>query len=162
MKPSSYNYSIGIFCKRSSFSDAYAIATPRDGCDVESYQGGSIIITIKSFYKKIPSNSFPVVLSCSLINFFQSNPKTSAQMGTAPSGTDDNSPAISPYSLNQSNFKASTQALALNLNFSNAAIFLGNLSYSIVSLRSISLSDLSLNYLMPKSKSFSSLPWSLP
>lgn len=153
MKPSSYNYSIGIFCKRSSFSDAYAIATPRDGCDVESYQGGSIIIT---------SNSFPVVLSCSLINFFQSNPKTSAQMGTAPSGTDDNSPAISPYSLNQSNFKASTQALALNLNFSNAAIFLGNLSYSIVSLRSISLSDLSLNYLIPKSKSFSSLPWSLP
>lgn len=153
MKPSSYNYSIGIFCKRSSFSDAYAIATPRDGCDVESYQGGSIIIT---------SNSFPVVLSCSLINFFQSNPKTSAQMGTAPSGTDDNSPAISPYSLNQSNFKASTQALALNLNFSNAAIFLGNLSYSIVSLRSISLSDLSLNYLIPKSKSFSSLSWSLP
>lgn len=153
MKPSSYNYSIGIFYKRSSFSDEYAIATPRDGCDVESYQGGSIIIT---------SNSFPVVLSCSLINFFQSNPKTSAQMGTAPSGTDDNSPAISPYSLNQSNFKASTQALALNLNFSNAAIFLGNLSYSIVSLRSISLSDLSLNYLIPKSKSFSSLPWSLP
>lgn len=45
MNPSSWSVPIGMFWIFSSESESYAIATPREGCDEESCQGGSIMIT---------------------------------------------------------------------------------------------------------------------
>ncbi len=56
------------------------MATPLEGCEVDSLHGGSIIIT---------SNYLPPIYNCFYSNLWKSNLVTSAQIGTALSPTYD-------------------------------------------------------------------------
>jgi hypothetical protein len=70
--PQCWSFSIGIFYIYSSLRLLYWIATPLEGCEVLSFQGGSIIIT---------SNILIPKFICVLTSRFQLKVVTSAQMG---------------------------------------------------------------------------------
>lgn len=72
--PCFWSIGMGNFPIMSSDKLEYWIATPRDGWEVESFHGGSIMIT---------SNSLLATYNCLVISLSKSSLVTSAQMGTA-------------------------------------------------------------------------------